>query len=407
MIGVQEDRLLGSDFFDLFSETDRPEVLAVCRNQKESKTTNRKCLVHISGREVILRALTIKTGKEFTLFIILDDVTEERRMETQRIQAKKWEALGSLAAGIAHNFNNLLMAIQGNISLLMLKEGLDREDSDRLKTIEEFVKSGSNITAQLIGLAKDEDFEIKPTDLNRLIEKCSGMFRQTNSDVVIHQKFQEDIWIVNADPGQLEQVFFNLYVNAQQAMPDGGELFLETRNVSLDENCVRSLGSSGRNFVKISVRDTGKGMDKETQKRIFDPFFTTRKTSMGTGLGLSSVYSTIRNHNGVITVQSEEGKGALFTIFLPVSANRIPLEEHSYKTMDIGKESIPLVGNEERISDVGKKMLEKLGHSCLTAQTKDPPWKSMRRGFDANRNPLDTYYGNRAVLVVPVWTLKA
>ena len=171
--------------------------------------------------------------------------------------------------------------------------------------------------------------------------------------------------MVNVDPGQLEQVFFNLYVNAQQAMPDGGELFLETRNISLDENWVRSLGMSGRNFVKISVRDTGKGMDKETQKRIFDPFFTTRKTNMGTGLGLSSVYSTIRNLNGVITVQSEEGKGALFTIFLPVSANRIPLEEHSNKTMDIGKESILLVDNEERISDVGKQMLENMGHFCL------------------------------------------
>ncbi|MCJ7810376.1 MAG: ATP-binding protein, partial [Desulfobulbaceae bacterium] len=347
LFGVHKSRLLGSDFFNLFSETDRPEVLAVCENRKESETTNSKCMVHMNSRLVILRTLLIKTGKEFTFFIILNDVTEERRMETQRIQTKKREAIGLLAAGVAHNFNNLLMAIQGNISILMLKEGFNQEDRDRLKTIKAFVESGSKLTGQLIGLAKDGDWEVKPTDVNKIIEKCSGMFGRTHSEVLIHQKYQEGIWVVNADPGQMEQVFFNLFVNAQQAMPGGGELFLETQNITLDENCVRSLGINGSNFVKISVRDTGNGMDKETKERIFDPLFTTRKATMGTGLGLSSVYSTIRDHNGMITVQSKKKKGTLFNIFLPVPANQLPVEEHSRETIDMEKEPLLFVENEE------------------------------------------------------------
>ena len=275
----------------------------------------------------MLRMLPIKTEEAFTSIIIIEDVTEKRRMEKHLIQAKKREALGTLAGGIAHNFNNLLMAIQGNISLLMLKEGFNNGDSDRLKTIEEYVKSGSKLTAQLIQLAKDGDCEIKPTDLNKIIEKSAGMFGRTNNEVRIHQKYQEGVWIVDADPGQLEQVFLNLYVNARKAMPGGGELFLETQNITPDENFVRSLGMNGRNFVKISVRDTGIGMDKETQERVFDPFFTTRKANMGTGLGLSTAYSTISDHNGMITVQSEKGKGAIFDIFLPVSADQLPIEK--------------------------------------------------------------------------------
>ena len=327
LVGVHDSRLLGTDFSELFSETDKPKVLAAYKNTGESEPVNRKCLVHINGHQVMLRMLPIKAEEGITSIIIIEDVAEKRRMEKQLIQAKKREAMGTLVGGIAHNFNNLLMAIQGNISLLMLKKGFNNGDSDRLKTIEEYVKSGSKLTAQLIQLAKEGNCEIKPTDLNQIVEKSAGMFGKTNNEVRIHQKYQEGIWIVNADPGQLEQVFLNLYVNARKAMPCGGELFLETQNIALDKNFVRSLGMNGRNFVKISVRDTGIGMDKETQERAFDPFFTTRKADMGTGLGLSTAYSTISDHNGMITVQSEKGKGAVFDIFLPISTDQLPIEK--------------------------------------------------------------------------------
>lgn len=317
--------------------------------------------------------------------MIKEDVTEKRRIETQRIQAKKTEAVGTLAGGIAHNFNNLLMAIQGNISLLMLEEGLNKKNCDRLKIIEAYVQSGSKLTAQLIELSKGGNFEVKPTDLNQILEKTSEMFGQANKEVQIHRKYQEGIWIVNADPEQLDQVFLNLYINARQAMPGGGELFLETQNVTLDENFVRSFGINGRNVVKISVRDTGNGMDKETQEKIFDPFFTTRRANMGTGLGLSTVYSTIRNHNGMITVQSEKEKGAIFDIFLPVAADRLPEEEQPRERMAIGKGSILFVEDEKWICDIGKQMLEAMGYSCLTAQN----GRSALEIYEEKRHQID------------------
>ena len=317
--------------------------------------------------------------------MIKEDVTEKRQIETQRIQAKKTEALSTLVSGIAHNFNNLLMAIQGNISLLMLKKGFNNGDSDRLKTIEEYVTSGSKLTAQLIQLAKDEDCEIKPTDLNKIIKKSAGMFGRTNNEVRIHQKYQESIWIVNADPGQLEQVFLNLYINARQAMPGGGELFLETQNVTLDENFACSLGMSGRSFVKVSVRDTGKGMDKKTQERIFDPFYSTKKGGMGTGLGLSTVYNTIREHNGMIAVESEVGNGTVFNIFFPASAEWIPMAAHPSKTIATGNGTILFVEDEELICDLGKQMLEEMGYFCLTALD----GRSALEIYEENRHRID------------------
>lgn len=367
MLGAHEFRLLGSDFYGLFSETDKPKVLAAVGNKGRSEPASRKCLVHINGRQVMLTVLPIKSKEETTSIIMLDDVTEKRLMEIRLIQAKKREALSMLAGGITHNFNNLLMAIQGNISLLTLGEGLNQKQLDTLKTIEQYLQTGSQLTAQLTELAKGGEFEAKPTDLNKLIEKSSGMFGRTSNGVRIHQKYQEGIWNVNADTGQLEQVLLNLYLNAEQAMPDGGDLFLATENITLDENLVRTLGMKGRNFVRISVQDTGKGMDKETQERIFDPFFSTKKGSMGSGLGLSSAYSTIRDHNGIITVQSEQGKGTIFHIFLPVSAGLLPAEEHPNETITTVKGSILFVEDEELICDTGKQMLEEMGYCCMTA----------------------------------------
>jgi CheY-like chemotaxis protein len=150
-------------------------------------------------------------------------------------------------------------------------------------------------------------------------------------------------------------------------MPGGGELFLETQNVTLDEDFVRSLGMNGRSFVKVSVRDTGIGMDKETQERVFDPFFTTRKANMGTGLGLSTAYSTIKEHNGMIAVESGVGNGTVFNIFFPASAGRIPMEARPSKTMATGKGAILFVEDEKLICDIGKQMLEEMGYFCLTA----------------------------------------
>lgn len=324
LLGIPERKLLGSDFFQLFSETDQPKIHASCRKTVETESLSPNCLVRINDHELILRILPIKNQGGLSFIMMLQDITEKRRMEAKLVQAKKREALGTLAGGIAHNFNNLLTAIQGYVSLLMLKDGLGQEHLDDLQKIQQCVKSGSDLTSELLKIAKGDGQKLRTTDLNRIVKNSSEMFGAGNKRIQIHQKLDKDIWMVDADVGQLEQVFLNLYINAQQAMPDGGELFLETQNVTLNEKCNPFPEIKGRNYVKVSVRDTGKGIDKNIQEKIFDPFFTTK--SMGSGLGLATAQDTLKNHKGMINVHSDSGRGTTFEILLPASPDQPIME---------------------------------------------------------------------------------
>lgn len=195
------------------------------------------------------------------------------------------------------------------------------------------------------------------------------MFGRTKKEITIHKKSQEDIWTVEVDQSQIEQVILNIYVNAWQAMFGTGELYIQTENVILNDNDVKPYGvKSGRN-VKISVTDTGIGIDETIQHRIFDPFFTTKEMSRGTGLGLASAYGIIKSHGGIINVYSREGEGTTFNIFLPASEKKIVKEKMLQKEILKGTETILLVDDEEMIIDVGRDVLEKLGYEVLTAKS--------------------------------------
>ncbi|MDY6854158.1 MAG: ATP-binding protein [Thermodesulfobacteriota bacterium] len=200
------------------------------------------------------------------------------------------EAIGTLAGGIAHDFNNLLMAIQGYASLMLMDTGPHHQNYEMLINIEEAVKSGANLTKQLLGFARFGKYEIRPIDINELIEKTSVMFGWTKKEIKIYRKHLKDIWTIEADWGQMEQVLLNLYVNAWQAMPGGGKLFIETENTILHEE---SFNLKPGKYVRISITDTGVGMDEETKQRVFEPFFTTKEIGRGTGLGLASVHGII------------------------------------------------------------------------------------------------------------------
>jgi signal transduction histidine kinase len=224
------------------------------------------------------------------------------------------ESLGTLAGGIAHDFNNLLMGIQGRTSLMVMDKDYSHPDFEHLKGIEDYVKSAADLTRQLLGFARGGKYEVKPTDINEMIKKSSSMFGRTKKEIKIHEKYQKDVWTVEVDQGQIEQVLMNLYVNAWQAMPGGGELYIETENVTLNEDYVKPYQVEQGNYVKISITDTGVGMDEATRQRIFEPFFTTKEMGRGTGLGLASVYGIIKNHGGFINVYSEKGEGTTFNI---------------------------------------------------------------------------------------------
>ncbi len=315
------------------------------------------------------RPVSEKTKKYLGTHGVIRDISDRKRLQVQLQHAERMEALGTLSGGIAHDFNNLLMGIQGNISLMLLDLEFEHPHYPRLRNIEDYVKSGAELTKQLLGFARGGKYQVKPADLNALIEKSSEMFGRTKKEIKVRKKLESEIRPVEVDEGQIEQVLLNLYVNAWHAMSEGGELYLETENINLGLDDVQAFMLEPGPYVRISVRDTGVGMDEATQKRIFEPFFTTKEMGRGSGLGLASAYGIIKNHDGIINVQSQEGKGSTFNIYLPASEKNISKEKEAEGKVVSGTETILLVDDEEMIIDVGKAMLEKLGYRVMTARS--------------------------------------
>ncbi len=328
------------------------------------------------GRKIYLehRSTLIKPEKgEPYISGIGRDVTERvlaekriKKLREEMLQAQKMEAIGTLAGGIAHDFNNLLMGIQGNISLLKLQTPENSPEYERLKSIEEHVQSGAKLTSQLLGFARGGRYQVKPTNMNRLIEKELNLFGRAKKELEIHKKFEKDIWSVEVDQGQMEQVLLNLFVNAWQAMPRGGHLFVQTKNSLMDEKTAESFSLPPGRYVTVMVTDTGIGMDAETRERIFEPFFSTKKKGHGTGLGLASTYGIIKNHGGAITVESAPHEGSTFTFFLPASEQPPREEEVKIEKLVRGKGHIMLIDDEEKILEVGKLLLEAMGYRVST-----------------------------------------
>ena len=294
---------------------------------------------------------------------------ERHKLQQQLSQVEKMEAIGTLAGGIAHDFNNLLMGIQGRTSLMLMDRDETHPDFEHLKGIEDYVKRSAGLTRQLLGFARGGKYEIKVVDLNGVVKKSAEMFGRTKKEITIDIKSQKEIWMVEADVSQIEQVLLNLYVNAWQAMPGAGELYLATENITLDENFTRSYNTKPGRYVRITVTDTGSGIEEKIQKKIFDPFFTTKEIGRGTGLGLASAYGIIKNHDGIIDIESQIGQGTTFYIYLPASDPKVRNVKHS-EHLEIlrGDETVLLVDDEEMIIEVGREILETLGYRVVTAR---------------------------------------
>ncbi|MDY6851612.1 MAG: PAS domain S-box protein [Thermodesulfobacteriota bacterium] len=301
------------------------------------------------------------------LLAVVRDITGTSKLEAQLRQAQKMEAVGTLAGGVAHDFNNLLMGIQGRTSLMLMNTDTSHPHSAHLNEIEDYVKSAVRLTGQLLGFARGGKFEVKAVDLNTLARRVVEMFGRTKKEIEIHANYEQDLWAVEVDQGQIEQVLLNLYVNAGQAMPKGGDLYLETKNATLDEDYIKPFKVKPGKYVKVSITDTGVGMDEVTQRRIFEPFFTTKEMGRGTGLGLASAYGIIDNHGGFINVYSEKNKGTTFNLYLPASDKEVVEYKESAKELVMGSETILLVDDEKMIADVGRRMLETMGYTVLTA----------------------------------------
>ncbi|MEJ2642593.1 MAG: ATP-binding protein [Desulfosarcinaceae bacterium] len=293
---------------------------------------------------------------------------EHRYLEAELHQARKMEAIGTLAGGIAHDFNNLLMGIQGNTSLIRMDNPDDEHSQQRLENIEQCVKRGSELTKQLLGFAKGGKYAVKTLDINRIVAETVQLFARTHKAIKIGQELSEDLWVVDADRGQLEQVLLNLLINADQAMPEGGEIRLVTKNIASPSQPPHRLGLKTGRYIRILIEDTGVGMPPEILSRIFEPFFTTKEMGRGTGMGLASAYGIVKNHDGIIDVDSTPGRGSRFWVYLPASDGAVSVENEVHQGILKGKGTVLLVDDEEIIIRVGSDMLNSLGYRVICAR---------------------------------------
>ena len=297
------------------------------------------------------------------------DISGRKRLEDKLQHAQKMEAVGTLAGGIAHDFNNLLMGVQGYASIMLLDLEADHPNYHRLSSIEQYVQRGAELTKQLLGFARGGKYDVKSVNLNELVGNVARMFGRTKKEITINENYAKGILPVEVDAGQIEQILLNLFLNASHAMPGGGNITIESESITLDESETRPFEIKSGPYVKISVTDTGVGMDEATQRRIFEPFFTTKEMGRGAGLGLASAYGIVKNHNGLIDVVSKKGMGSTFIFCLPAS-NRVVQTEMPDKSRVLkGPETVMFVDDEEMIVEVGEEILKALGYSVLLCRS--------------------------------------
>jgi PAS domain S-box-containing protein len=369
--GYAAEEILGRHFSELYaSEAEMGQLLAELRQRGEVLGRQVR-FRHREGREVPTRISIRKlygAGGELLGSVGLGrNISEEVSLRRQLEQAQKLEAIASLAGGLAHNFNNLLMVITGLTSLMLARLEPGHHLYGDLVEIDNQVRIGRELTQRLLTFARGARSEIQPLDLNELVAATAGMFARTRPDLAIVHELSRDLPAVAADPGQLQQVLMNLLINAWQAMPQGGQITLSTRPVTLEDWQDPAWELKPGPYVELSVRDTGSGMDEETLERLFEPFFTTKAPGQGTGLGLASAYRIVKGHGGAIQVQSQKGQGSTFTLLLPVSAAPLQAPTFPEGRLILGQGTILTVEDDAVLRQVATRLLQKLGYRVLEA----------------------------------------
>jgi PAS domain S-box-containing protein len=312
----------------------------------------------------------------------LRDITPQKKLEAQFVQAQKMEAVGILAGGVAHDFNNLLQAVLGYAEILIAGESSGDPDFRQLHEIKRVALRGAELVRQLLTFSRKVQSNPRPIHLNQEIRQIEKLLKRTIPKMIdVELNLSEDLWTVCADPAQIGQIIMNLAVNARDAMPEGGKLLIATRNITLDERfCKSHMGSKPGSYALLTIADTGQGMGREVLKHLFEPFFTTKEVGRGTGLGLPMVYGIVKTHGGYIQCDSELGKGTVFEIYLPAEERPVEPEEHQQKKkLQGGTEEILLVDDEETLRNLGEAVLTRYGYRVQTASSGETALELYRR----------------------------
>jgi two-component system cell cycle sensor histidine kinase/response regulator CckA len=324
-------------------------------------------------------ALTDERGQVSGLTGVGRDVTERRRAdevlrqrESEMRQLQKIEAIGRLAGGVAHDFNNVLTVVIGRCQLLLARYQPEDPVYESLDQIESTAQRAASLTRQLLAFSRNQASDRQPVDLNATVTSVSDMLRRLiGENIELTVALDAKLGLTMADPGQLEQIIVNFAVNARDAMPGGGHLTIETRNLVLDGAFVSAHpAATAGPHVLLEVRDTGTGMDDETRQRVFEPFFTTKAAGKGTGLGLSTVYGIVKQHGGCITVESKPGHGATFRVYLPRIEGAVEARHHddvAHGPLEGGDETILIVEDEDAVRGLVHEILTRLGYRVLAA----------------------------------------
>ena len=380
--GYEREELVGAIFRNFTpprtARAMRSAFGKIYKTGKDAKTRNYE-VFHKKGHTLIIEfsAALIRDQKGTAVGFrgVMRDVSKQvkaaekdKRMQTQLQQAQKMEALGTLAGGLAHGFNNVLMAIQGNLSIIRMNLPQNHALQQHLERINQSTEKGGRLAKEILSFAKVGKFVVMSTDLNKIMKSTSRMFMRSNSRLKVHEIYEENLWQTQVDRVQIGQVLLSLYMNAAEAMPNGGALYLQSENIHLDESYTKPFNNAPGRYVKISVTDSGDGLEPEAKRRIFEPFFSPYRPIRYEGLGLAAAYGTIKSHKGIINVYSEKGHGTTFNIYLPVT-RKDPTKLPDGTEADKGSETILIVDDDPMASQVGRDILERWGYRVMVADS--------------------------------------
>jgi len=375
MLGYEQDEILGRSTKDVGIWSKIEEWKKLCNMVSEQGSVHgfEAQFVHKTGRirHVILSVESVRFSVGPCLLFAALDITDRIQLEEQLRESQKVEAIGLLARGVAHDFNNILTIIHGHTRLIRMQNGVSPSGLDSIKQIEEAAQRAANLTRQLLAFGRRHPMQPQVLNLNEVIQGVTQMLRRSiGEDIVLEFNASEPLLPIMADVAMMEQVIVNLSINARDAMPKGGRLTISTSALDISEAFpTRPRECAPGMYVCLTVEDSGEGIPPEVLPRIFEPFFTTKEPGKGTGLGLATVRSIVNQHKGWVDVRSEIGRGTTFRVFIPAVRTACPEanEKRQPMVMPTGRETIMIVEDEDELRDLCREVLQRCGYKVLTA----------------------------------------